>query len=538
MGRCHNLAQSRSAGVVLVQGLRVFDHYRDDLTDKSETAEAMTIQRTRRHFFGDCGVGLGKIALASLLAKAGLEKTGQAETGLAGTGQAETGLGERDQDARKRGRPLAAKEPHFAATAKRVIYLFMAGAPSQLELFDPKPKLSELEGKPLPPSVIQGQRYAFIQPDAAVLGPQFRFARHGQSGAELSEVLPHLGRVVDELAIVRSMHTDLFNHAPAQLLVNTGSGLPGRPSMGSWLSYGLGSEANDLPSFVVLKSGGSLSGGAAMWSSGFLPSVHQGVPFRSQGDPILHLGNPSGYDRRAQRESLDLIRRLNQRQLDVVGDPEIATRIEAYEMAFRMQMRAPELVDLGRESQSTLKLYGAKPGGSGASFANNCLLARRLAERGVRFIQVYHSGWDHHSQVARGVKSQCRATDQACAALIQDLKQRGLLEDTLVVWGGEFGRTPMVEASAALGRSLGRDHHPQAFTMWLAGGGIKSGITLGRTDELGFHVVEDPIHVHDLQATILHCLGLDHRQLSFRFRGLDVRLTGVEDHHPVEKLLA
>jgi hypothetical protein len=383
-----------------------------------------------------------------------------------------------------------------------------------------------------------GQRYAFIQPDAAVLGPRFKFAKHGESGAEISEVLPHLAKVVDDIAIVRSVHTDLFNHSPAQLFVNTGSGVPGRPSMGSWLSYGLGSEANDLPSFVVLKSGGSLSGGASMWNAGFLPSVHQGVPFRGQGDPILHVSNPAGYDDRAQRDSLDLIRALNEERLEAVGDPEIETRINAYEMAFRMQRRAPELMDFSQESEETLGLYGAKPGDGKAAFANNCLLARRLAARGVRFIQVYHSGWDHHSNVEGGVKSQCQQTDQACAALIQDLKRRNMLDDTLVVWGGEFGRTPMVEASAALGRSKGRDHHPQAYTMWFSGGGIKAGISLGRSDELGFHVVERPVHVHDVQATILHCLGLDHTRLDFRFRGLNFRLTGVEEHHPVKEILA
>ena len=306
--------------------------------------------------------------------------------------------------------------------------------------------------------------------------------------------------------------------------------------MGSWLSYGIGSEANDLPGFVVLKSGGSLSGGAAMWSSGFLPSEHQGVPFRGSGDPILHVSTPEGIDQSAQRASLDLIRNLNQERLGIVGDPEISTRIDAYEMAYRMQTRAPELMDLSKESKETLDLYGANPGKAG--FANNCLLARRLAERGTRFIQIYHAGWDAHSNVEGNVKNQAKQTDQACAALVQDLKERGMLDDTLVVWGGEFGRTPMVEASAALNRSRGRDHHPQAFSMWLAGGGIKPGITLGQTDELGFHVTEDPVHVHDLQATILQLLGIDHPRLSFRSLGLDFRLTGVEEHHAVKKLMA
>lgn len=473
--------------------------------------------QTRRHFFRNCGVGLGKIALASLLAESSLgTREAQADTAS----------------------PFAPKPTHFPGKAKRVIYLFMAGAPSQLELFDHKPKLAEMEGKPIPPSVIAGQRYAFIQPDAAVLGPRFKFARHGQSGAEISEMLPHLSKVVDDISILRSVHTDHFNHSPAQLFCNTGNGVPGRPSMGSWLSYGLGSEANDLPSFVVLKSGGSLSGGAAMWNAGFLPSVHQGVPFRGQGDPILHVSNPPGYDVKAQRDSIDLIRQLNQRQLGDVGDPEIQTRMDAYEMAFRMQARAPELMDFSQESQETMQLYGADPSDTKKTFANNCLLARRLAERGVRFVQVYHAGWDHHSNVEGGVRSQCLQTDQACAALVEDLRRRGMLDDTLIVWGGEFGRTPMVEASAALGRSQGRDHHPQAFTMWFAGGGMKAGFSLGQTDELGFNVVEDKVHVHDVQATILKCLGIDHTKLTFRHRGLNFKLTGVEEHHPIDALLA
>lgn len=469
-------------------------------------------EQTRRHFFRNCGVGIGKIALASLLAQS---NEAQAE----GTG------------------PFTPKPTHFPAKAKRVIYLFMAGAPSQLELFDYKPKLAEMEGKPIPPSVIDGQRYAFIQPDAAVLGPRFKFAKHGQCGAEISEVLPGLAKVVDDIAIVRSVHTDHFNHSPAQLFCNTGNGVPGRPSMGSWLSYGLGSEADDLPSFVVLKSGGSLSGGAAMWNAGFLPSVHQGVPFRGHGQPILNVSNPPGYDEKAQRDSLDLIHRLNGKQLEDVGDPEIRTRMEAYEMAFRMQSRAPELMDYSQETKETLDLYGASPLDPKNDFATNCLMARRLAERGVRFVQVYHAGWDHHSNVEGGIRGQAKQTDQACAALVEDLRRRGMLDDTLIVWGGEFGRTPMVEASAALGRSQGRDHHPQAFTMWFAGGGIKPGFSMGQTDELGFNVVEDKVHVHDVQATILKCLGIDHNKLTFRHRGLNFKLTGVEEHHPVEQLL-
>jgi hypothetical protein len=474
---------------------------------------------TRRHFFQHCGIGLGKLALASLLLRDRVVDAAEGEEAAVGLGSGSAG------------------EFHFPGRAKRVIFLFMAGAPSQLDLFDHKPRLRELEGKPIPPSIIQGQRYAFIQPDAAVLGPRFAFERHGESGTELSEMLPHLAKVVDQLAVVRSVHTDSFNHSPAQLFMNTGFAIPGRPSIGAWLSYGIGSEADDLPAFVVLKSGGSLSGGAAMWSAGFLPSSHQGVPFRSQGEPLLHVSHPTGYDQQAQRATLDLIRQLNERQFQMIGDPEIATRIDAYEMAFRMQSRAPELMDMTQETQATLDLYGARPGDPGAVFANNVLLARRLAERGVRFIQVYHAGWDHHSDVEGGLRTQCQQTDQACAGLIADLRQRGMLDETLVIWGGEFGRTPMVEASAALGRSMGRDHHPQAFTMWLAGGGIRPGISYGETDELGFHVVADPVHVHDLQATLLHTLGIDHRRLTFKFRGLNFRLTGVEEHAPVRDIL-
>lgn len=466
---------------------------------------------TRRQLFSTCGIGVGKIALASLLAgAAGRPAWSTPAESLAGSAE-----------------PLPTSQAglHHPAKAKRVIYLFMAGAPSQLDLFDYKPKLVEWEGKPLPPEVIAGQRYAFIQPNAAVLGPRFKFARHGESGAEIAEVLPHTAKVADDLAIIRSVHTNQFNHAPAQLLFNTGSGIPGRPAMGAWLSYGIGSVANDLPAFVVLNSGGNLSGGAAMWSAGFLPGQHQGVLFRGEGDPILNVSNPPGVSQSTQRQTIDLIRKLNQQRLDLLGDPEITARIEAYEMAYRMQARAPELMDWSDETAETIELYGAKPGET--SFANSCLLARRLAERGVRFIQLYHGDWDHHSNVEGGVRNQCKITDQACAALITDLKRRGMLEDTLVVWGGEFGRTPMVEASAALGRSGGRDHHPQAFTMWMTGGGIRTGQTVGATDELGFHPIETPVHVHDIQATILHQLGIDHERLTFTYAGRPYRLTDV-----------
>jgi uncharacterized protein (DUF1501 family) len=401
----------------------------------------------------------------------------------------------------------------------------MAGAPSQLDLFDRKPALAKLEGKPLPPSVIGGQRYAFIRPDAAVLGPRFKFARYGQCGAELSEMLPHLAKVVDEICIIRSVHTDQFNHAPAQIFFNTGFSQPGRPSLGSWVVYGLGSESQDLPAFVVMSTGSGISGGSANWSSGFLPTIYTGVRLRNQGDPILNVSSPPGVDARLQRESLDLIGSLNGRRLQVVGDPEISTRVASYEMAFRLQTSAPELMDLKSESKATLDMYGAEP--DKPSFARACLLARRMIERGVRFINIYHEGWDAHTDVTGNHKANCGATDRASAALVMDLKQRGLLDDTLVIWGGEFGRTPMVESNVALGRSLGRDHHPQAFTMWLAGGGIKRGLTYGATDELGFHIAENHVHVHDLQATILHLLGFDHEKLTFRHAGRDFRLTDV-----------
>jgi len=462
---------------------------------------------TRRHFFTDCGIGVGKIALAGLL-------TGALRQPVASAG-------------RPAG-PLAARPPHFPGRAKAVIQLFMAGAPSQLELFDHKPKLATIEGKPIPPEVIGGQRYAFIRPDAAVLGPRFRFARHGQSGAELSETLPWLATVVDEIAIVKSCRTDQFNHAPAQIFMNCGFAQPGRPSMGSWVTYGLGSESDDLPAFVVMSTGGGISGGSANWASGFLPSVYTGTRFRNAGPPILNVDSPAGADGRLATDTLGLVSTLNRRRLAADGDPEIATRIAAYEMAHRLQTSAPELMNLAEESAETLALYGCSAGE--ASFARACLIARRLVERGVRFVTIYHEGWDAHSDVAGNVKNNCQATDRASAALVADLKRRGMLDETLVVWGGEFGRTPMVEASAVLGRSLGRDHHPNAFTMWLAGGGIRGGMTYGETDELGFHVAKDEVHVHDLQATILHCLGLDHERLTYRSQGRDFRLTDVHGH--------
>ena len=411
----------------------------------------------------------------------------------------------------------------------------MGGAPSQLDLFDYKPTLAKYNGRPVPPEVVKGQKYAFIRPDAELFASEFKFAKHGKSGAEISEALPHLAEVVDDIAIVKSMTTDAFNHAPGQVLMQTGSMQFGRPCFGSWVLYGLGSEAQNLPGFVVLNSAGGLSGGGALYGSGFLPTIYQGVPFRKSGDPVLYLSNPAGITEKMRRRTLDLIKELNQKHLDTMGDPEITTRINSFEMAYRMQTSAPELMDVSKESPETLKLYGAEPGKP--SFAMNCLLARRLLERGVRFVQLFHEGWDHHSEVVKGVKDQAGKTDQASAALIKDLKQRNLLDDTLVLWGGEFGRTPMVESNPDAGRKLGRDHHPQAFTVWLAGGGIKPGITLGETDEFGFHVVKDRVHVHDLHATLLQLLGFDHTKLTYRFQGRDFRLTDVEGE-VVKELLA
>ncbi len=458
----------------------------------------------RRWFFRQCGVGLGVMALGQLLSRAGY---------AAATN------------------PLAPRQPHHRPRAKRVIFLFMAGAPSHLELFDYKPELARFDGKLPPADLIQGYRAAFINPNSKLLGPKFKFARHGRSGAELSELLPHLAGVVDDIAIVKSMVTDAFNHAPGQILMNTGSQQFGRPSVGAWATYGLGSESQDLPGFIVFSSGKKgPSGGNSNWGSGFLPTVYQGVQFRGGSEPVLYLSNPRGVDAQTQRDSLDTIRTLNQARLDEMGDPEIATRISSFEMAFRMQASAPELMDIAREPKHVLTMYGAEPGKP--SFANNCLLARRLVERGVRFVQLFHEAWDQHGNLVKDLKQNCLDTDRACAALIKDLKQRGLLDETLVIWGGEFGRTPMVQ-----GGNDGRDHHPNAFTMWLAGGGIKPGITLGRSDDFGFNVVSERVHVHDLHATILHLLGFDHTRLTYRFQGRDFRLTDVHGQ-VVEALLA
>jgi|JI9StandDraft_2_1071091.scaffolds.fasta_scaffold41862_2 uncharacterized protein (DUF1501 family) len=466
----------------------------------------------RRHFFGRSARGLGKLALASLLHR----------SLSAATGSPHTPSGSQPFPGHGSIQPL-----HFAPRAKRVIYLFQSGAPSQLDLYDYKPKLIELNGRPMPESYTKGQRIAQLAGQKLTcVGTKFKFGRHGQSGAEISELLPHISGIADEIAIVKSLHTEAINHDPGVTMIQTGSTQAGRPSIGSWLSYGLGSENEQLPAFVVLTSGFGQDQPllSRYWGSGFLPSNHQGVEFRSQGEPILFVSNPKGIDSKIRRRLLDGMRDLNQLKLDAVGDPEINTRIQSYEMAYRMQTSVPELMDLKQESKEMIEQYGAEPGKS--SFANNCLLARRLVERGVRFVQLYHRGWDHHGNLPADIAATCQKVDRPSAALIRDLKQRGLLDDTLVIWGGEFGRTPMNQGEMAHG-NYGRDHHMKAFSIWMAGGGIRPGITLGATDELGYNVAEDAVSVNDFQATLLHCLGIDHERLTFRFQGRDFRLTDV-----------
>ncbi len=476
------------------------------------------LHQTRRHFFSRCGVGLGGIALGSLLAKGSPAPA----------------------PAPRMRNPLEPKPTHFPARAKNVIFLFMAGGPSQLDLFEHKPVLDRLNGKPIPDSYTKGKRFAFMDSShrSDLLASKFRFQQHGQSGAWVSELLPHTARRVDDLTFITTCKTDLFNHAPAKLFMNTGSGLFGRPSMGSWITYGLGSACEDLPGFVVLQSGPrGPRGGAVLWGSGVLPTTYQGVPLRNQGDPIVNLSTPSAVSPGQQRQVIDAVRELNLKRLVETGDDEIATRINAYEMAYRMQTSAPELMDTAGESQATLDLYGIKEPNE-TSFARNCLLARRLVERGVRFVQLYDTNWDHHGgpteNLEKHLPEKCRDIDQASVALVTDLKQRGLLDDTLVIWGGEFGRTPMGEVR----ESTGRNHHIDAFTMWFAGGGFKPGVTYGQTDEFGFGAVENPVHVHDIHATILHQLGLDHERLTVRSQGLDFRLTGVDPARVVTEVLA
>jgi hypothetical protein len=450
------------------------------------------LTESRREFLKHSGAGIGAMALASVL----------------------------------KGEPTT-RQPHFKPRAKHVIYIHLVGAPSQLELFDAKPELVKRTGQKCPDHMFQGKQLAFIREHPVLLGTRFKFHRHGQSGIGLSEHLPRLGGVADELCLVKSLTTDHFNHAPAQLFQHTGFGRFGRPGIGSWVSYGLGTDNRDLPSYVVFITGSVAGAGNSLWGSGFLPTLHQGIEFRGSGDPVLFLSNPKGISRNDRREIVDGINFLNKQSLADVGDPEIATRIAQYELAFRMQASVPELMDTSKESKAVHALYGTQPGK--ASFANNCLLARRLVERGVRFVQLFDQGWDHHSGVFNNIPKKAKQIDQPVAALIKDLKQRGLLDETLIVLGGEFGRTPMLQgkSNAGAGNNVGRDHHKEGFTMVLAGGGVKGGFEFGATDELGYQPEKDPVHLHDLNATILHLLGLDHEQLTYKYQGRDFRLTDV-----------
>jgi len=450
----------------------------------------------RRDFIRSSGIGFSSIALASML---------------------------NDDSA------TAAYAMHFAPRAKQVIYLHMIGAPSQLDLFDEKPELVKRDGQPCPPEVTKDRDFAFIGKTSTLAGSPYKFSRHGASGQSLSELLPNLARVVDELAIIHSVHSEEINHAPAQMFLHSGFGRGGRPSLGSWVSYGLGSENRELPGYVVLLSGPAGGAGTSLWSNGFLPSIHQGIQFRTHGDPVLFLSSPEGHTSADRRRVLDALSTLNQEQYATSGDPEIATRIGQYELAYRMQTSVPELMNIDGETRETLELYGAKPGKS--SFANNCLLARRLVERGVRMLELYDSDWDHHNNLESRLSQKCLETDRPIAALIEDLRRRGLLQDTLVIWGSEFGRTPLRQGALAEDSKLfGRDHHKDAFTIWLAGGGVKGGVSYGSSDELGMDVAEDGVHVHDLNATILHLLGLDHQRLTYRYQGREFRLTDVHGH--------
>ncbi|QDT44008.1 hypothetical protein Pan241w_41120 [Gimesia alba] len=467
-----------------------------------------SLNQRRRLFLKSTACGLGSIALHQLLAQ-------------------ENPVRQSTMDAVN---PLAVKAPHFKPRAKNVIFIFMSGGPSQMDLFDPKPKLKKLHGQPVPESFLKGINDALIKSTAQVMASPRTFKKYGEAGLDFSDNLPHLGTCADDLCMIRTVHTDVSNHHPAQMLMNSGSTMFDRPSMGSWVTYGLGSESENLPGYVVLlsNSGKGVDGGSSLWSNGILPSTYRGVTFRSRGEAILYLSNPEGMTPPLQRERLDAIRDLNTLRFDQTGDPEIASRIASYELAYRMQTSAPELLDFSDESQATLKMYGIENETTNW-FGSNALLARRMIERGVRFVQLYHSTWDDHSNLNKNLKTNCDMTDQPSAALIKDLKQRGLLEDTLVIWGGEFGRTPMTEVrrGSSPGRE-GRDHHPFSFTMLMAGGGVKAGTVIGKTDELGFHPVEDEVHIHNLHATILHLLGFDHTRLIVKHKGLDYRLTGVE----------
>ncbi|MBI3664845.1 MAG: DUF1501 domain-containing protein [Acidobacteria bacterium] len=473
--------------------------------------------QTRRDFFRQCAGGVGILALADLLTADGLTAAGSLP----------------------KINPLAPRQPHFPPKAKHVIFMFMEGGPSQFELFDEKPALQKYHGHSLPPSLTKDLKLAFIKPTAAVMASSFKFQRHGKCGTEFSELLPHLGSCADDICLIRSMHTDAFNHHPGQLLLFTGFIQFGRPTMGAWALYGLGSESEDLPGFVVLTSGKGTSGGASNFASGFLPSYYQGTVLRNSGDPILYLSDPPGISRESQRATMDFLRDINAAHFDSTGDVEVASRIASYELAFRMQMAAPELLDFSKEPAGIREMYGIDSDDAEVrQFASNCLLARRLVERGVRFILMMDASWDDHTELNKKLPKRCAKIDQPTAALIKDLKQRGLLDETLLVWGGEFGRTPMVEIRKPEDAdNAGRDHHPNAYSMWMAGGGIKGGQVVGKTDDLCLNIVEDPIHVHDLQATLLQCLGFDHTRLTYKYMGREFRLTDVSGR-VAEKLLA
>ena len=476
------------------------------------------LHMTRREFFGRAACGLGTAALASLLGRDGLA-AGTVTSGMAPGGKRLGGLPDL---------------PHFPPEAKRVIYLFQNGAPTHVELFDFKPKLQQMHGQPIPEEYLGTKRFSTMTGNPKgklILGPVEPFHQRGQSGAWISELLPHIASVADDLCFIKSMHTEAVNHAPAISFLLSGGQIPGRPTMGAWLTYGLGSDSEDLPAFVVMTS---VSKGTTCgqifydfyWGSGFLPSRFQGVKFRGSGDPVLYLSNPDGMSARTRRGLLDDVAKLNEMKLRDFGDPEIATRITQYEMAYRMQTSVPELTDISKESKEVLEMYGPQVTERG-TFAYNCLMARRLAERGVKFVQVMHAGWDQHNSITTELYTQCKDTDQPSAALVKDLKRLGLLEDTLVIWGGEFGRTPFIQGNIEDRKRWGRDHHPYAFTVWMAGGGVKPGITFGETDDLAMNVVGDPVHVHDFQATLLHLLGIDHERLTFKFQGRHFRLTDV-----------
>lgn len=481
-----------------MSSLRDRDDERRDLFSRGAQVEM-----TRRALFARLSTGIGGMALANLLVGDGFGGDGRATT--------------------VSNNPLSAREGDFPGRARRVIYLHMVGAPSQLDLFDAKPVLREHDRQPVPEELLEGQQFAFLRGELKLYASEFSFRRCGKSGLELSELLPHLGDVADEIAVVKTVQTDEFNHAPAQLVAQTGFGRFGRPSIGAWVNYGLGTENSDLPGFVVLVTGATAGGGNSLWGSGFLPSVYQGTRFRNSGDPVLFLSDPPGVDREARRRMIERVSELNRMQFADVGDPEIATRIAQYELAYRMQTAVPGLMDISEEPDSVHEAYGTTPGE--ASFANHCLLARRLVERGVRFVQLYDDGWDHHGAVAKNLRKKCEETDKPIAALIRDLKARGMLDDTLVVWASEFGRTPMLQGDRKGGP--GRDHHKEAYCVWMAGGGVRGGTTYGETDDLGYYPAKDAVHVRDLHATILHLLGLDHLKLTYKHQGRQFRLTDI-----------